>query len=75
MKLIIYVNNNDDGYEDEKALFDLDNNKLIFKVNYNYGKIKGYLQALEDFNIYKDKVEIEWIDESHKHFHLIGFTE
>lgn len=74
MNLIIYVNG---IFEDEKALFDLDNNKVILHGDYYHDKIdeqiEGYLQALKDYDIHTEEVEEEWIDSKHEHFKLIGF--
>ncbi len=74
MKLIIYVN---DHFEEEKALFDLDENKTLLIGDYYHdkigGKIEGYLEALKDHEIYVDEVSTEWIDSSHQHYELVGF--
>ena len=74
MNLVIYTN---DEFEDEKALFDLDENKvLLMGDQYHNGigsRIAGYLDALHDFGIYTDGVDKEWIDRKHEHFKLIGF--
>jgi hypothetical protein len=76
MKLIIYTN---DHFEEEKALFDIENNETILKGDYYHDKInekiKGYLQALREFNIYKDEVDDEWINNEHHHYNLIGFYD
>ncbi|MGR6760287.1 hypothetical protein ACU1JV_00390 [Paenibacillus sp. T2-29] len=74
MELIIYVN---DEFEDEKALFDLKSKKVLVKGDQYHdsirGKIEGYLEALNDFEIYCDEVEDKWIDCNHEHFNLVGF--
>jgi len=74
MKLVIYGNEN---FEDERALFDLENEEILIHGNYDDDKIspriEGYLQALEDHNIYTNKVPFEWIDSNHKHHKIIGF--
>ncbi|MNH66462.1 hypothetical protein D3C73_184930 [compost metagenome] len=73
MNLIIYTN---EEFE-EKALFDLDSNKVILKGDQYHdkisGKIEGYLDALKDFEIYCEKVNEKWIEPNHEHFELIGF--
>lgn len=74
MNLIIYTN---EEYEDEKALFDLDSNKMLLKGDYYHNKIsekiEGYLNALNDFEIYCEEVNRESIDRNHELFELIGF--
>lgn len=74
MNLIIYVNEN---FEEEKALFDKEETKVILKGDYYHDKIderiEGYLEALSDFSIYKEEVETEYIDESHELYEKIGF--
>lgn len=74
MDLIIYVNSN---FEEEKALFDREENKVILLGDYYHNKIdemiEGYLKALKDFNIYNKKIKEEYIDDSHEHYQLIGF--
>jgi DNA-binding LacI/PurR family transcriptional regulator len=76
MNLIIYVN---DNFEEERALFDLDREKVILVGDYYHDKIDkridGYLEALKDFNIYRDDVPVEWIKDTHKHYNLTGFYE
>jgi hypothetical protein len=71
MNLIIYVN---DSFEDERALFDLDNNKVLVMGDYYHDKIdekiEGYLQALEDFDIHEGEPDTVWIEEDHKHYKL-----
>lgn len=75
LKLVIYVNEN---FEDEKVLFDLENKKVIMRGDHYHNKIneriEGYLQALTDFNIYKDEVEMYWIDESHENYFILNFN-
>jgi hemerythrin len=74
MNLIIYVN---DHFEEERALFDLEGNREILKGDYYHDKIteriEGYLQALDDFKIYTEEVETEWIDSTHQHYELLEF--
>jgi hypothetical protein len=74
MELIIYVNEEN---EDEKTLFDLDEEKVLLQGDqYHDGigsRIAGYLDALDDFGIYKDDADREWIDKDHEHFKLAGF--
>lgn len=74
MNLIIYTN---EEFEDEKALFDLDSKKVLLKGDQYHdkisGKIEGYLDALNDFEIYCEEVDSEWIDRNHEHFKLVGF--
>ena len=76
MRLIIYVN---DDFEDERALFDLDEEKTLLLGDYCHDhideKIEGYLEALKDFKIYENdsNLETEWIDSDHKYYKLIGF--
>lgn len=76
MKLIIYINGN---YEEENALFDLDAEEVILKGDYYHDKInvkiEGYLQALVDFNIYRNEVDVEEISDEHKYFEMIEFYE
>lgn len=76
MELIIYVNEN---FEEEKALFDLEEEKLILSGDYYHdkidGKIEGYLKALEDFKIYNKKVETVEIKENHKLYEKMKFQE
>jgi hypothetical protein len=73
MNLIIYIN---EHFEDERALFDLDNNKILLMGDYYHdkidAKIEGYLLALD---IDEDDVAEEWIDKTHKHFKQLGFYE
>lgn len=73
--LIIYVN---DNFEEEKALFDKKENKVILLGDYYHDKIdekiEGYLEALKDFNIYDKDVDDEYINDSHEHYELIGFS-
>lgn len=74
MNLIVYVN---EVFEDERALFDLVNEKTLLKGDEHHDsiseKIEGYIEALNDFNIYNDEVKTKWIDESHKHHRQIDF--
>lgn len=74
MNLVIYVNEN---FEDERALFDKDKEKVMLKGDEYHDKIdekiEGYLQALADFAIYQEKVETEYIDESNSLYKTIGF--
>lgn len=74
MKLVIYVN---EHAEDERALFDKNEGKIIMKGDYYHDKIdqriEGYLEALSDFSIYKEEVGAEYIDESHELYEKIGF--
>lgn len=74
MNLVIYVNEHS---EDEKALFDRGEKKIIMKGDTYHNKIsqriEGYLQALDDFAIYREKVETKYINESHELYEEIGF--
>jgi hypothetical protein len=74
MNLVIYVNEEN---EDEKALFDLDEEKVLLQGDqYHDGigsRIAGYLVALDDYDIYSDGADREWIDKEHEHFKLVGF--
>ena len=74
MNLIIYVNGH---YEEEKALVDLDGNKIMLKGDYYHDKIdhliEGYLQALNDFNIYTNEVDSEEIDHKHEMYTELEF--
>jgi len=75
LKLVIYVN---EDFEEERALFDLESKKVIVSGDYYHNKIneriEGYLQALNDFNIYKDEVETYWIDVSHENYDFLNFN-
>ncbi len=74
MKLIKYVNAH---YEEERALVDLDSKKIILKGDYYHDKIDdkidGYLQALKDHSIYKDKVKRKEIDHKHEMYNELEF--
>ncbi len=76
MKLIIFAN---EHFEEEKALFDLEENRVVLKGDYYHDKInekiEGYLQALYEFNIYKEDVDEEWIDNTHDLYEAIDFYE
>lgn len=69
MNLIVYINEN---LEEEKALFDLSEGKVLLHGDCYHDKIddriEGYLEALADFDIYHKDVDDEWIDETHWHF-------
>jgi hypothetical protein len=74
MKLVVYVN---DEFEDEKALFDLDTKEVLVKGDQYHdsisGRIAGYIEALDDFDIYSEEIKREYIDSDHEHYKLIGF--
>lgn len=74
MNLIIYIN---EEFEDEKALYHLDEKQVLLKGDQYHdqirGKIDGYLEALEDFGIHEEEVDEVWIDKNHEHFKQIGF--
>ncbi|MCP1184946.1 hypothetical protein [Paenibacillus sp. 1781tsa1] len=74
MDLVIYVN---EEFEDEKALYDLDEGKVLLQGDqYHDGigsRIAGYLDALHDYGIYMDYTNKEWINKNHEHFKLLGF--
>ena len=75
MDLVIYVN---DNFEEEKALFDKNEKKVILLGDYYHDKIderiEGYLEALRDFNIYNKEVGDIYINESHEHYDFIVFN-
>lgn len=76
MNLIIYVNS---VFDEEKALFDLDSEKIILRGdeyhNKIYARIEGYLKALKEFGVYEKEVPSQYIELSHKHFKQIDFYE
>lgn len=70
--LVIYINGH---YEEEMALYDLENNEVILKGDYYHEKIsfviEGYLYALglkED-----EDVPREYIDKTHELFETLDF--
>jgi hypothetical protein len=73
MKLVVYVN---EDFEDQRALFDLERKKTLLVGDFYHDKIDekidGYLQALKDFEIYKEEVEYIWINPEHEHFEKVG---
>jgi hypothetical protein len=73
VKLVIYIN---DSFEEEKALYDLDNKRVILKGDDYHDKInyiiEGYLFAME---IDKDDVEEVWIDTDHELFKELDFYD
>lgn len=74
MNLMIYINGH---YEEEKALVDLDTEKVIIKGDYYHDKIdyriEGYIAALEDFEIYSDEVQEREIHSDHYMYKRLGF--
>ncbi len=74
MELIIYTN---DHYEEEKALVDLVDKKVILKGDYYHDKIshqiEGYLKALRDYGIYGIETKRENIDSAHELYNELGF--
>lgn len=71
MNLIIYVN---DTFEEEKALYDLDEKEVLLKGDYYHDKIdykiSGYLLAL---GIDEEDVVEENIDSKHELFKELEF--
>lgn len=70
--LVIYIN---EHYEEEMALYDLENEEVILKGDYYHEKIsfviEGYLYALglkED-----EDVPMEHIDKTHELFETLDF--
>jgi len=70
--LVIYINGH---YEEEMALYDLENEEIILKGDYYHEKIsfviEGYLYALglkED-----EDVPMEYIDKTHELFETLDF--
>lgn len=80
MKLKIYDNQH---YEEgEEALYDEENDVIIMSGDYYHTKvsvkIEGYIQALNDHNLYPltyDEIEIESIDRNHKYYKKFDFYD
>lgn len=77
MNLVIYINEN---FEDSKALVDLNQDKVLLNGDeYHdkiYEKMEGYVQALNDFNIYDVKfhnIPQKEIGEDHEYYQDVNF--
>jgi hypothetical protein len=73
VNLVVYINNT---FEEEKALYDLDERRIIIKGDYYHDKIdhviEGYLIAKD---IDEDEVEDIWIDNNHEMFEELEFYD
>ena len=73
MNLVIYIN---ETYEEEQALYDNDNNKVLLKGDYYHdkisSKISGYLFAK---GIDESEVEDVYIDQDHVLFDALEFYD
>ena len=73
MNLVIYIN---ETYEEEQALYDIDNQKVLLKGDYYHdkisAKISGYLLAK---GVDEDEVEEVYIDQYHILFDFLKFYD
>ena len=73
MNLVIYIN---ETFEEEQAVYDVDNKKVLLKGDYYHdkisAKISGYLTAKD---IDEDEVEDIYIDQDHEMFNVLEFYD
>lgn len=73
MNLVIYTN---ETFEEEQALYDVTNKKVLLKGDYYHDKIRskisGYLFAKE---VDEDEVQDIEIDQNHELFEVLDFYD